>query len=361
MTFWRTAAMALLACLPGLAQDVPDWPDSGPPETQDLFPLNLLPLAYRPASAVPLGKGEARVSLQATRSNTFEFSDPIKSLLEDNASTRHTVTREVAEDLARTLPQDPLLFYFDGEIQRTEVHMAWGLGRNVEAGLTLGALSMDGGVLDGLIEAVHRLGFEQTGRSAINRDQLTLLVIQRGRVVAFRQNAIRLQSVDPELSILWRCLEAKGWSLALTGTIQLPVTQFGGILKPTWDTSVGAAFQAPRLGGWRLEGGVAYLRRRVDGAEGQWPFIMKDQMAGHVCFEWEGGRRVRPYLLLLYQNGLLVHSPSMGLGHPSLNHDLGVHIRMGRRTILTLGYINNITHNENTADMGLEARISVRY
>ena len=62
---------------------------------------------------------------------------------------------------------------------------------------------------------------------------------------------------------------------------------------------------------------------------------------------------------------MLVGTRSLGrAGQPTamdrstLVHDLGVHCRLGPRTVATFSYVNNISHNENTADMGLALRLA---
>ncbi len=338
------------------------WPDPGPSATRDLFPLNLLPLTYRPASAVPLRAGETRVAMQVIRANTFEFSDLIKDHLAHETGGRTPVTPAMVAALAAQTSSEPLLYYFDGEVQRTDIHIGRGVGRDLEVGLTLGWQSLDGGFLDGLIEGVHRLGFEQTGRGAIARNQLTLVVLQRGEVITFRQKPIRFQATDPVLSFVWRACARDGWSLSATGALQVPLVSFEGHIRTTWDFSTGLLVQSPVRDGWSLNGGVAYLRRGTQGGfRAANPFLVKDQAAGHVGIQYEGWRRVRPYLVLLYHDGLLVGRTSAALDQPALNHDLGVHIRIARNAALTLGYINNITHNENTADMAFEVRVSAKF
>jgi hypothetical protein len=90
------------------------------------------------------------------------------------------------------------------------------------------------------------------------------------------------------------------------------------------------------------------------------PFLIKDQIAGHLGWEWRGWARVRPFLVLVYHDGLTSQGPGATLDRPSVIHDLGLHLRLGPKVAATFSYINNITHNENTADMGLSLRLAVR-
>ncbi|HLP30957.1 MAG TPA: hypothetical protein VK150_06320, partial [Geothrix sp.] len=89
----RMALVGLVLLLGRSVQARPEepWPDPGPPASRDLFPLNLIPLTYRPLGADTVGHGRWRVSFQVIRSNTFEFSDLIKDRLGRDSSGRYTV------------------------------------------------------------------------------------------------------------------------------------------------------------------------------------------------------------------------------------------------------------------------------
>jgi hypothetical protein len=358
----RSSAGCLLlaAALPLAAGSDDTWPDPGPPSSRDLFPLNLVPLIYRPAGAVPVGKGQWRVSFQVTRSNTFEFSDLIKDRLERDTSGRITVSPAGTTQFAASLPNEPLLFFFDGEVQLTEFSFRYGLTKDTDVSLTLGWRSIDGGFLDGLIEGFHKLGFEQGGREAITRDQLTFAIVQKGQVVYFSQDPVRFHPVDPVVALVHRFYESPRLTVSFLGALQIPATRFGGEFRSNWDSSAGLTFQWQLSPNQVVNGGGAYLRRNIKGGIGQSPFLIKDQIAGHLGWEWRGWSRVRPFLVLVYHDGLTSQGPGATLDKPSVIHDLGMHVRLSARTALSFSYINNITHNENTSDMGLALRLAVR-
>lgn len=362
MTWLRTLPIVLLlgAGLPLAATPEAPWPDPGPPSSRDLFPLNLVPLTYRPVSAQPVGQGQWRLSFQVTRANTFEFSDLIKDRLGRDGSGRISVGPAGTAQFAASLPGEPLLFFFDAEVQRTEFSLRHGLSRDTDLALTLGWQSLDGGLLDGLIEGFHKLGFEQSGRGAIARDQLTFAILQKGQVVYFSQEPTRLRAVDPVVAVVHRLHERPGLTLSFLGALQIPVTRFAGAFRSDWDSSAGLIFQWHPRADQVVHGGGAYLRRNMKGGVGTNPFLIKDQIAGHLGWEWRGWPRVRPFLVLLYHDALTSQGPGATLDRPSVVHDLGLHVRLGGRTALTFSYLNNLTHNENTADMGLALRVAVR-
>lgn len=357
---------ALLCCLgltftvPLLAEAEIPWPDPGPPSTRDLFPLNLVPLTYRPVGANTIGKGEWRFSFQVTRSNTFEFSDLIKDRLGRDSSGRITIAQAGAEKFATTLQNEPLIYFFDAEVQRTEFSFRYGMTPNTDVAMTLGWQSIGGGFMDGLIEDFHKLGFEQTGRNAIAQNQLTIAIIQKGKVIYFSQTPVRYRPVDPVLAVIHRVYDDSNLTLSFLGAMQIPATTFEGQFRSNWDSSAGLVLQWRPTHNQAINGGAAYLRRGLRGGNGVNPFLIKDQIAGHLGWEWQRWRRVRPFLVLVYHDGLTSQGPGATLDKPSVNHDLGVHVRLSECVALTFSYINNITHNENTSDMGLALRLSVR-
>ncbi len=342
------------------AQAEAPWPDPGPPSTRDQFPLNLVPLTYRPVGANTIGQGAWRFSFQVTRSNTFEFSDLIKDRFGKDSSGRISVDQAGTAQFASSLPNEPLVYFFDAEIQRTEFSFRYGLTPATDLAMTLGWQSVGGGFMDGLIEDFHKLGFEQTGRNAIAQNQLTIAIIQKGQVIHFTQTPVRFRPVDPVLAVIHRLYEDPSLTLSFLGAVQIPATTFAGEFRSNWDSSADVIFQWRPTHNQAFNGGVAYLRRDMKGGNGVNPFLIKDQIAGHLGWEWQGWSRVRPFLVLVYHDALTSQGPGATLDKPSVIHDLGVHVRLGARTAMTFSYINNITHNENTADMGLALRLTVR-
>ena len=59
--------------------------------------------------------------------------------------------------------------------------------------------------------------------------------------------------------------------------------------------------------------------------------------------------------------GYLHPQPEQELDRWSLQHDAGILWQFAERTVFHLHYINNITHNENTADMALTLGLTHRF
>ena len=66
-------------------------------------------------------------------------------------------------------------------------------------------------------------------------------------------------------------------------------------------------------------------------------------------------------ILGYWQSGYLHPRPYQEFDRPSLQHDLGVYWHWTPHTTLTFHYLNNITHNGNTADMGLGASLTAHF
>jgi hypothetical protein len=347
-------ARPLLAQEPGAP-----WPDPGPPATRDLFPLNLPLLTYRPVAAPTVGKGGWRVSVQVTEENTFEFSDPIKDILAHDTQGRITPTLAGAQQVAQSMPDAPLLFFFDGEVTRTDLSARHGITDSTDVALVLTWQGYGGGFLDTLIEDFHKLGFEQTGRTAIARDQLTFTAIQKGQVIFFTQRALEAKFEDPTIAVIHRFHQDGRWTFSFMGVMKVPLTTEFGRYQSNWDSSLALLAQWRPSARQVVDLGFAYVRRGLKDYTGD-PFFIRDQIAGHIGWEWRGWSRVRPFLAIVGQSGLAPPVEGDKLDKPSFIHDLGVHVRLGPRSALTFSYINNITHNENTADMGFALRLTVR-
>ena len=360
---WRKARLlgiilATLQAVAALAQDV--WPDTPVASSHDLFPLNMISLGYRPAGARPIGEGRLQTSLQVIRGNIFEFSDPIKDFLVQRIQGgKIQLTPATVTQFARDHADQPMLFFFDGEVQRTELGLRLGLSPDTDLQMTLAWQGISGGYLDPLIDGFHRLGFQQTGRSQFPENQLTMVIIEKGQVRFFTQTPVRDRPVDPELTLVRALCQTQSLATSVLATLQFPTTRWAGSYRSDWDASLGLALKwEPADMDLAVDAGTAYLRRSKLLANPS-PFFLKDQVAGHLAFELRGWDRVHPYLMLVGVSGLTGPEPGNKLNRPSLCHDLGVHVRTGSHSVFTFGYINNITHNENTADMEFSARLSV--
>lgn len=365
MSRWWIRLSAFSCVAVGLlgAQAAPSEPlELGPLPTREMFPLYLVSQAYRPVNPTPVGRGKWQFSLDAVRSNTFEFSEVFKERTPD-AQGRVHITRDFVATHAADYADIPLVFYFDEEIVRVEATARYGLTDDTDLWAQLPFQSHYGGFLDGLIEGFHKLGFEQWGRDQVVRDQLTLVVMEHGQLTFFSQERMRGKTQDPTVGLLHRLVEGGPWRLSVHASLKPPMTSMYGVYRAGWDPSVGisARYQGGQrhvlFGGLgfvaRTPGSPAYNALEGDGFRNGW--------GAHATWEYRPGGRWRPFVQLYWQSGWLRPHPYQRLDHPSLQHDLGVHWQFHPKAVLSFRYLNNLTHNANTADMGLGLNLTARF
>jgi len=355
----RPGALALAAGLALGAQDL----ETGPAPTREMFPLYLSTLAYQPVAPAPLGRGRWRVDLDHMRANTFEFSDVFKSVPPGEPPGRITATRERAEATAAAHPEMPVLFYFDDEVQRTSLRVRVGLSERTDAWVEVPFVSHGGGELDGAIEGVHALGFKQFGRDRVRQDQMTVAVMAYGRLAFYTDQPLRTRAQDPTFGVVHRFLARPGLDVSFHVTLKPPVTALYGTFRSGWDHGLGVAARWQAAPDHVLHGGLGLIRRpRGTLAYSNLPFgRMSGGWGGHGTWEYRRWKRIRPFIQLFAQSGFLPAQPHQKLHRPSLQHDVGFHWLLPGRAALTFRYLNNITHNENTADMGLGLSFSTAF
>jgi hypothetical protein len=178
--------------------------EMGPVPTREMFPLYLITQGYQPVDPTPLGSGRWRVDLERIQSNTFEFSGIFKTQPVQDIEGRVRVTREFVEAHAAEYRDLPLVFFFDEEITRTTLRVRHGIGEATDLWAEWPFQSHSGGRLDHLVEAFHSLGFEQYGRDLVVKDQLTLVVMERGELRFYSDHGIRGKPQDPVIGLTHR-------------------------------------------------------------------------------------------------------------------------------------------------------------
>ena len=327
----------------------------GPFPTREMFPLFLAPMAYQPVDPTPLGCGRWRVSLDHIRANVFEFSDVFKGQSNRDPAGRVTVTRDFVQAHAAEFRPIPLLFFLDEEIVRTSLRVRYGLSEKTDLWAELPFQSHTGGYLDGIIEGFHSLGFEQYGRDRVVRNQLTLMVMTHGELQFYNDQPIRGKTQDPTVGVIHRVVSGSTWNLSTYVALKPPLTSTYGIYRSGWDHTVGVTTRWQPSQCHVFYAGVGFIRR--PGGNYAYNTVafgsMGDGWGLHGTWEYRRWRHVRPFFQLYAQSGYLPKQPNLKFDRPSLQHDLGIHWQFRRNATFTFHYLNNITHNENTADMGL--------
>jgi hypothetical protein len=328
-----------------------------------MFPLYLATMAYQPVDPTPAGPGRWRFSLDHIRANTFEFSDILKDQAPRDAQGRVTITRDFVLSHASEYTSVPLVFFFDEEISRTTARLRYGISESTDVWAELPFQSHGGGFLDSVIEGFHSLGFEQFGRDRVARNQLTLVVMSHGVLDFYNDQGIRGKTQDPTVGVVQQLAKGRTWGLSVAASLKPPLTTSYGVYRGGWDYSLGltgrwqpASRHMFYFGGafiGRPPGSTAYNHLAFGDFRNGW--------GAHGTWEYRRWPRFRPFLQLYAQSGYLPTQPYQKLDRPSLQHDLGFHWPLGKKSTVTFRYLNNITHNENTADMGLGLSLDTRF
>lgn len=353
------AAVAFL-----LALAIPAWGQAsdhlGPVPSRDQFPLNLLTLTYQPAPPDTLAAGAWQADLQCVEANTLEFSDVIKDDLSQNPGQRLDITRAWAQGIAEKNPSLPVVFLFQMETTMTTLRLRAGLGHGREASVELPLFSYAGGFEDGLINQVHSLGFYQAGRSAFPVDQVRLAVIQQGSLVYYsdRSAAPRLQ--DPVFGLTQSLNATPDFALSANAKVKPAMMRSQVGVRAGWDWGLQLTARwspNPSMDIYFGLGGV----RRESGSLAFNQLGFRNQFGAHFMVEGWRESAWRPFLQLLLLSGAAYPMAGQKLGLSSLQHDLGVHWVRAPGLVFTLSYMNNITNNENTADMAFSLEMTWRF
>ncbi|HJV89408.1 MAG TPA: DUF3187 family protein [Holophagaceae bacterium] len=335
--------------------------DPGVAPTRELFPLQLIPLTYQPLSPKPLGTGRWQVALHSARGNVFEFSDAIKNGPPRDLQGRIQLTRAYWTQHAADYPQLPFAFWFDEEVLRTTLDVRTGLGPRTDAFLQWAWVSHSGGILDSTIERFHAgLGFRQWGRDLVARNQLVVAMMSHGQVTFYSDDPITRKPQDPVLGIVHQLVSGAEGGLSLTASVKPPLTTTYDVYQSGWDTQLGATGWWDFAPGHQLTFGGAYTHRATGSAAYE-AIGFRDELAGHLGLRWRTRKRLQPYLQLQVLSGFARRIEGATFHRPAFTHDLGLHWFWSPRAFATFRYVNNISHNENTADMAFAVGVTTRF
>jgi hypothetical protein len=329
-----------------------------------MFPLFLGTLVYQPVDPTPLGRGHWRFSLDHIRANTFEFSDVYQGIpVAGPPVGRERLTRDLIGLIGSWYPERPVLFYFDEEVVRTSLRVRAGLGEDTDVWAELPFQSQTGGFLDSMIESFHHMGFAQFGRDRVRKNELVLAVVAHGQLQFYTEEPVRTRVQDPTLGVMHRFLAGPRGELSGYAMVKPPLTKMYGAYGSGWDYGFGLTARWQVSARHVLYAGGGLVRRPGGDLPFQAPALgrLTGGWGMHGTWAYQGWGRIRPYAQLYAQSGFLTRQPQMDLHRPSLQHDVGCHWLFRPNAALTIRYLNNLTHNQNTADMGLGLSLTVSF
>ena len=214
--------------------------------------------------------------------------------------------------------------------------------------------------LDSTIERFHAaLGFRQWGRELVARNQLVVAMMAKGQVTFYSDDPIKRKPQDPVLGLVHQLALGEASGLSLTASVKPPLTKTYDVYQSGWDTQLGLAGWWA-FGGEELTYGLAYTHRATGSAAYE-AIGFRDELGGHLGLRWRTKRRLQPYIQLQYLSGFARPIEGATFHRPAFTHDLGLHWFWTPKTFATFRYVNNISHNENTADMAFAAGITTRF
>lgn len=248
-------------------------------------------------------------------------------------------------------------YLFDGEHSTLALSWRRGLARQLSLGLRLPLRYRGGGVLDGLIDAVHSLGLPDGGRGRVPRNQLTVLAFAPGGAPLQWQGRQGTGLGKLEIEAHWspRAAASGAAGFALAGRVALP-TGTGVFAGGGVETAV------------QLLAGVALGRRaRLHAGLGgvlsdrSFEGLRYERLRAYLFagLEWQLGQR---WSLLLQADGAsrLLEQVEDYPGFQSYVR-LGAKRDVGRGWRLEAGVSENVTEQQATTDFGLWLGVSRRF
>jgi hypothetical protein len=334
--------------------------DPGPMPTRELFPLELVPMVYQPIAPQPVGEGRWQISFHSERGNVFEFSDVIKSMPRPAPNTRFHLDRAYWDQYAAAHANLGFVFWFDEEVLRHTVNLRYGITPTTDVFIETAWLSHTGGTLDRTIEEFHSAtGFKQFGRELVDRNQLVVATMAKGKVTFYTDDPIRMKVQDPLVGIIHQFLSGPEGGLSFTATAKPPLTTTYNTYRSGWDTQVGLTGWYNDGGNHTWYGGVGYTNRGHGSAAFE-DVGYTDELGAHAGIRWRATSRIQPFVQLYYLSGFAKAREGATFHRPAFEHDLGVHCWVTKDVALSFRYINNISHNENTMDMAFAVGLTAR-
>jgi hypothetical protein len=329
-----------------------DFFDTGPIRVREQFLIGMSYYAFDPSSADILGRGELRVEVVQSDTNTFARSDVVTHVLERRGD-RGSVT---LGDLRAAAPahQRDGLYFADGEVTRTSVALRRGIGSGNEIAITLPLLRFSGGDLDGIVERFHgAFGLDDGGRIGAFRNRYTVYVRDASGREVFRDVATGTKLGDVALSLKTAIpIHSKRWKAAAETVVELPTGDRQNLF------SSGGADYGTQLLVTRyfsrscIHASAGVLHNAASAAFGTRAQTLASAMFG---YEQALGRRTSAVAQFTASQSPFRKLAIEGLSSNAYLIDIGLKHAVTPRTVVFVAASENLVSYGSSADIGVHA------
>lgn len=318
---------------------------------RDLTTFGFLRLDMRPTHAVHAPAGTWAIEAELAQQNTWALSGGARDYLDTLPDRRRLGPADVAA--IQALPGENYLF--DMELVELDVTFHYKFTDRFGAFFVLSGVNYDGGFLDGPIESFHGMfGFENNGRPAVRRDDVSLIADLKSANMAFLDAPTRGGLLDPTIGIRYsRPQPVSGWNIVLEAAAKVPWRGQEDFLS-TGRTDVGVQATLQRFAdhhAWYVSGsGVWY-----DGRTAMTPTDPQIVPTLIVGYERKVSEKTHLILQAYASDSVYTRADTEldGLLNVKYQLSLGVYRRFGRG-VLSFAFTENLQNFNNTPDAGLQ-------
>jgi len=318
---------------------------------RDLTTFGFLRLDMRPAHAVHSPPGTWAIEGELAQQNTWALSEGARDYLDTLPGRRRLGPDEVAA--IQALPGEN--FLFDMELAQLDVTLHYKFTRRWGGYLVLSGVNYSGGFLDGAIEGFHdAFGFDDNGRPAVRRDDVTLIADLRNTNLAFLGAPTQGGLLDPTIGVRYSgARQMKGWNYVLEAAAKLALRGERDFIS-TGKNDIGVQATLQRFGdhhAWYVSASGVYY----DGSSSRTP--SDAQIVPTLVLGYE--RKLSPnthVILQGYVSESVYRREDTALDElldRKYQLSLGVYRRIGSG-VVSFAVTENLQNFNNTPDVGLQ-------
>jgi hypothetical protein len=343
----------IITCCPALAHADDDG-FYGLLRSRDMSAFGFLRLDMRPAHALALEKGSWAAELELGYQNTWALSSGVQNYLQGGLQStgRRELSTEVLQAI-RDLPGENYLL--DLESSSLDVTFHYQVRDAWSAYLTAGAVSYQGGFLDGLIENFHRaLSAGSFGRPAVPRNQVNLVFDLKSAQVESFGAPTTGGYTDPVVGLRYAGFRMPvGWALSVEAAVKVPVGTRSSLLS-TGHVDYGLQASLQRRSGRHalyLDAAAVYY------GGGDFPVPQDAQVIPTFIVGYEHRLTDTTNInMQAYVSKSVYSHQQTGLAEltaAKYQYSLGLHHRMNR-LLFSFGLTENVENLNNTPDFGFQ-------